>query len=293
MAEIEQNNKLKKSIESYENKAKTASGLTTAWKPTEKATIAGQEAYNDVIHTKITELKEQPTIELLQGIKDNAEKARISKMKETDSNYKKYQEWLENNAKTSTELIGVTNLPTKSLANILSGILERDLTAQGGLGAKDLKTGEPLTEIENYSNIGKIDPNEIGYFFEEGKVKLVVRPNILDSKGKNTEQKKDYISVDAPTGTLGYILQEGHTTEKQVIANNIIDSAKNIPDGIVEINFQQDKETIPVKIRSLSLEEIKNAPQGKTHTITVNGVTNYYTHNSAIDALVDLSNQIK
>ncbi len=314
---VNQNNLIKQQTKEFDNRAKTEAGIDKNYQPkqeviddAEKLAVNsygsfagfGDEAkaqlykegnknptinqlYNKVLEnvsTRIPKPGDFSNETVLNDINQEykgAKEAYDQSIANNDPRYKKYHEILKKNSENSTETLGVTSFTNKGAEDQLASILERDVTEQGGLGAKDLKTGKDLLP-DQYKEVGKIDPQSIGYHFEGDQLHLVIRAN---KPGKDAG-KTDYIDVKAPEGTEQFVLQSKNVTAKQIVANNLLKQAENSPNFTQQILIEDQ----PLTIRKLTNTDISKAPKGEQYEIRLGDTVNYYTKDGAIKALTNL-----
>jgi len=313
MSGINQNNKIAEATKKYDERAKVEAGLDKNYTPDKEIVDAAEkngrtqmesfspaysQAYSSLYKQGITSPTiEQMKTEAFKFINPNSkeqvnnlnlgyEKAKNTYndvLAKEDPRYKKYHEILKKNAETSTETLGVTSFTNTEVEKELGAILTRDLTEGGGLGAKDLRTGKDLKDLDTYAEIGKVDPNGIGYYYEGNVLHLVARP--LKVGEKEGGAKTDYIDMVAPHGTDQYVLKSKNVTDRQIAANNILKQAETSPDMINQILVENE----PVTVRKLTNEDIKKAPANTQYEIRLGDTVKYYSKDGALKALTNLT----
>ena len=288
LAEINQNLEIKKRTEDYENRAKTAvfgEKEGKNWKPSKEAIEAGEEAAAET-QLSIYSAKAYTGLHPEED-KKRIEKARTDAMKKADPKYKEYRNWLETNASKNTELIGVTTLPSHNLEKTLAGLLETHLTEQGGTGAKDFKTGTDIAP-ETFAQVGNVDPAGIGYYLENGEVRLVARPTVAGTGTKdNPTQRMDYMDIKAPAGTLWHIMNSlDDNGKKELVAKSLLDNTRTAENGTVVSEFEGK----PITIRALTATDKASMP-GKEYEIRVGETVGFLTQQEAIGSILAITNK--
>lgn len=285
IGEIEQNKTIKQQTEQYDNKIKTEAGLDKNWKPSENAIKKGEEAFNNSI---ISQNIGNPDASFSDPNQIKiAEEERNKAINKYDPTAKKYNDILEANAKNNTETLGVNSFTNKTVQDQVASILERDLNENGGLGAKDLKTDKELGE--QYKDIGKIDPKQVGYFFDskDNQLYLTVRPYKKGTKPEDGELM-DYVKVKAPQGVLQHLMKEGSVNNRQLAATQILSNANSSPDFTSNMNVEGHN----VSVRFINNTGMSNAPNGDQYEISIDGnKTRTLPKENAIEELIHLVNQ--
>ena len=297
LSDINQNQVTERNTREKEKASKIASGLGEDWKPNARAIVAGDYYKQDIANT-------EKTIEYLRGaisrgvmpevnkgqleeykvILSDLNKKKVNAMKKEDPLYAKYERYLDENSKNSTETVGLTSISDKDLRTNLKSIIETDLTTQGGTGAKDFKTGIELKD-EQYAQVGKIDPNSIRYYFDKGEARIVIRPEIA---GDKTGAKMDYIDIKAPHGVREHILNNGTQLGAQMIIKSIVADVTT-PDTPTIVPIGKNNVTV-TKMSNTDIANLSDSDRNanRIYNVTLRGITYPHSKQEVITQLVDL-----
>jgi len=325
LMEIHQNNKVAKDTQAYDDKIKRAAGLEgyqipqALVKEADNVVInyigaseylkfaqdilinSGKQASLDDAYkyalANVKDMHKNMTLGLspynqeseIQVIEADYKKLKEQKalyLKGKDPNYKKYMGALEENAKTKTQTLGVTTFEDKNVAKGLADIMSTHLNTNGALGANYLATGKPLESDEDYSKIKAVSPENLGYSYVNGELRIILRAEGEKSKGEKASLG-DYISVKAPEGVESYLLLHGEVPVQQYLANKEISKAEANPNGTSVLQLTPDGQN-PLTITRIPESNVANAPgNSDRYALTLNGATNYY--NTRADAIAAMS----
>lgn len=284
LAELDQNQDRINKINQIEKEAKTEAGLDNYKIPQPLEQAANNYAQSKVIELANIQKNFKEGSKAYNEYEARIEEAKANKKKykddyltENDPRYKKYAEILNKNSENYTENISLTTLPTKGLQSTLAAGLKQDITEGGVTGVKTLLDKQELQTLDEYKDITDVDPASIRYYFDEGKVKLAFKP--MTGTGSDKKQLNKYVTVDAPQGVLGHLLQKGQVAKNQVIAKQFLDSTKELSGSSYELPGTG------LKIKSLLKSDVQTSPGSPEFEISDGKNTYRYTEDQAIQLL--------
>jgi hypothetical protein len=193
-------------------------------------------------------------------------------LQEKSGKYKQLEAILERDSKASSEIVGVTNFPTKTAESYFEKGFN-GWSAEGGDGKslaggsvrlRNMSTLEPLTPDERKNLSSTRDPKVIGTTFSsaDGNLQIVYRPYSKDDKNGNAVLL-DPIVMDAPEGTIDYMIDNGFTNEAVVALKQQVPDMEASRDKSATIGLNG----INIKIHKLTPTELQTAPAGVNYSV--------------------------